>query len=128
TTQPTLGSPLVEVGLGAVDLAVDGARVRFGGDPEVVLQGGIRSELFADADGVRPRIPFVATVATSGGFSLVTDVSALPDRRLPLGVGTFEPVTMGTGPAVAVEASGDAFALVMAGILRLPELSEDFAL
>ncbi len=125
---PGAGMPLADVGLGALDLTVDGARVRFGASPDVTLQGGIRSELFEDADGTRPRLGYSASVDPAGALTLLADVSTLPNGRLPLGVGTFEPVPLGSQPAVTAEASAESFALILSGVLRMPDLSETFAL
>jgi len=121
------GAPLTSATLGALSVAVGGARARFGANPEVSLVGSISADFFTDDQGISPSAALTGAVSASGA-SFGVDLSGLPGDGLPIRLLRFDPSQVGGAPPVALTVTDSEFTLDLAGVLSVPSLAPGFAL
>ena len=122
-------TPIAEARLlgDTLTLAFTGAELTLAPDSNVVrISGGIRSAMFAGANG-QPRVIQLAATVDGTGFRGTASVS---DAETPIPIGVAQ-LTLENGadkPALAVTATAQEFALVLGGSVRLPTIAPGFAL
>ncbi|MEX1181977.1 MAG: hypothetical protein WEF86_01995 [Gemmatimonadota bacterium] len=111
-----------------VSLDLYGARATFGdGASELKVAGALRAGIFADPS-LGPALFFFTGAHGADGFAFTADVHNTPEAGLAIGLATFEPVAIGEHAPIEVTATADELSVRLGGVLRLPTLSETFAL
>jgi hypothetical protein len=109
-----------------LQVAMTGALLQFGGQaPSVSLSGYVSSALFAAQGQSAAQLNWTGSV-TPGSFALELDPTKNP-AILPLAVAQFQPMAVGTEPALRVSADAQEFKVRMSGVLTVPTISPTLA-
>ncbi len=127
TFDPTR-TPIAEATLlgDTLSLAFTGAELTLAPNANIVrISGGIRSSLLRKPDG-SGRVIHLAASIDQNGFRGTADISD-PETPIPIGMAELR-LENGAAPALAVNASAQAFSVVLGGSVRLPSLAPGFSL